>query len=248
MGVSGVGKSRMARLLNDVIPGGVRAYSIDEAIWCTPSPLRTDFIKWAEVNRQDIRNLSADNLTPTAQYLGMLGSPVFGGIGRREFDAKMQLHAEAEQQAVRQIHTITKQNGRWVIDLSGSFCEVVATNNLHDELLQEVATHSRVVLIEATTLHLKKLAAEQVARPKPLYYRPDFLDQHLPKLLDLHGTVSIEDIHPAEVSNFLYPLLMKERMVRYRSIVNTMGDRVRVIGMSELRQMDADAIQAWIEA
>jgi hypothetical protein len=51
-----------------------------------------------------------------------------------EFRRRQALHAEAERSAVLQVNNVVKRPGDWVIDLSGSFCEVVQPQELDDLL------------------------------------------------------------------------------------------------------------------
>jgi hypothetical protein len=78
--------------------------------------------------------VAAISLAVTADYLGMLGDPAQGGLPESEFRRRQALHAEAERSAVLQVNNVVKRPGDWVIDLSGSFCEVVQPQELDDLL------------------------------------------------------------------------------------------------------------------
>lgn len=130
MGLSGVGKTRATVKLRQVRGDKIKSYSVDEAIWTGKSALRDDFELWANEFNKNIGQVAANSLEVTAEYLGMLGDPSRGGLLEEEFRRRQALHAEAERTAVLQINNITKQPGDWVIDLSGSFCEVVIRGTL----------------------------------------------------------------------------------------------------------------------
>lgn len=203
MGISGVGKTRATNKLRQVRgEESLGTYSVDEAIWMGRSALRDDFERWAAEMNRDIGHVAANSLAVTADYLGMLGNPAEGGLPEGEFRRRQGLHAEAERAAVLQVNNVVKQPGDWVIDLSGSFCEVVQPWQPDDEVLRAIAAHCRSLLIEATPDHLAKLAKRQQSSPKPLYYRPEFLDEHIPGMLDFYNVDSVEDLAPSAVSDF----------------------------------------------
>lgn len=248
MGLSGVGKTRATNKLREVRGERIKTYSVDEAIWTGRSALREDFERWAgEVNRY-IGNVAANSLAVTADYLGMLGDPAQGGLPESEFRRRQALHAEAERSAVLQVNNVVKRPGDWVIDLSGSFCEVVQPWQPDDQVLRAIERHCRSLLIEATPEHLVKLYKKQQSNPKPLYYRPEFLDKHIPDMLDFYNVGNVEALAPSAVSDFLYPKLMQERMARYAAIVGGMGGRAVKLPMLESQALQPQELDDLLAA
>ncbi len=247
MGLSGVGKTRATKKLQEARGDRVRSHSIDKAIWTGRSALRDDFERWAIETNRDIGHVAADSLVVTADYLGMLVDPSKGGLPEEEFRRRQALHAQAEREAVLQVNNIIKYPSDWVIDLSGSFCEVVDPWHPNDEVINVIKQNTTSLLIKATREHIGKLANQQNEKPKPLYYRPEFLDEQIPIMLDFYNVANMEDLSPIAVSDFLYPRLMEERMRRYAAIVASMGERAIMIPMLEsqaLKPQELDRLLA----
>jgi hypothetical protein len=75
-----------------------------------------------------------------------------------------------------------------------------------------------LIYIRATKEHEKVLIERNVADPKPIYYRPDFITSELPGLLAKYNATDVTEIDPAKVGAYLYPRLLAHRVERYEAI------------------------------
>lgn len=264
MGLSGVGKTTVCRLLPRT---EWFHYSVDYRIWT--HQLRdelNDYLKTLALSNPLLKDLllhdaitvehriEFDNLYASSLYMGMLGDSKHHGSNEKEFRDRMQRYAVAERSAMLDIPHFVQRSQRlygyphFLIDASGSLCEIVDPDDPDDEVLKVIDRDSLVIYIEATEEHTKELLRRQEAAPKPIYYRPDFLDAHMPGLLRHYGAKSVADILPADVGRYLYPRLLDHRIARYQRLANRYGytismtDILRVRCSSELLDTIATAI------
>jgi len=125
-------------------------------------------------------NITVDNLTAVLTFLGKLGTPSLAGLDLQEFKRRQQLYRDAEVAAMLDVPAfIAKAHEiygyqHFVNDSAGSLCE------LDDpQVLEVLAKHTLIVYIEATPENGRELLRRAEADPKPLYYRPAFLDEQL---------------------------------------------------------------------
>ena len=140
MGMSGVGKTRLANMLR---AGDWFHYSVDyrigtryldEAILdnLKNQMMQVPFLR--DLLRSDsiyIRNnITTDNLAPLSTWLGKLGDPDHGGLPLQEFKRRQSLHHAAEKCAVADTSEFIDKAAsiygyqHFLNDVSGSLCEL----------------------------------------------------------------------------------------------------------------------------
>jgi hypothetical protein len=165
-----------------------------------------------------------DNLLATSLYMGMLGNPKKHGSTLPDFSARMAKHAQAEIAAMLDMSKFIMRAKdlydypNFLADLSGSLCEVVEPNDQADPVLRMLEDNTVLIYIRATKEHEKVLIERNVADPKPIYYRPDFITSELPGLLAKYNATDVTEIDPAKVGAYLYPRLLAHRVERYEAI------------------------------
>lgn len=169
-------------------------------------------------------NITVDNLTAVLTFLGKLGDPALGGLNLDEFKRRQQLYRDAEVSAMLDVpEFIAKAHEiygyrHFVNDSAGSLCE------LDDpEVLRVLAEHSLIIYIEATEQNGRELLRRAEADPKPLYYRPAFLDAELASYMLARGFREISDIRPDDFVLWMFPRLFNARIPRYEAIARDHG-------------------------
>ncbi len=253
IGLSDVGKTTLSQML----PAETWFhYSVDYRIWthylgdqlneylqrlAAGNPLLKEML--AKQAIAVTHRVDFDNLLATSHFMGMLGDPGQHGSTEADFRARMQEHATAEKAALVDIPAFVQRAGmrgyhNFLVDTGGSLCEVVAPDDSQDSILKLLDENCLVVYIRASERHKQKLLQRQLANPKPIYYRLDFLDTHIPGLLKHFEAKDVSDIHPKDVASYLYPRLLDHRTARYEAIAARGG---QVLEMDEVPGLKNEA-------
>jgi len=253
LGMSGVGKTRLAcllrkqhwfhyscdyrigtRYLDEVILDNIKLQAMQ--IPFLQELLRSDSIHIAN-------NISVDNLKPLSSYLGKLGDPGQGGIGLGEFKHRQRLHREAEIAAMNDVPKFIRKGqeiygyDHFINDASGSLCELD-----DDKVLNQLAEHTLIIYIKATSENEKALIQRAESDPKPLYYRESFLDEQLAEYLQQHQLEYAALINPDEFVRWVFPRLFYARIPRYEAIAENYGYSVSTNEI-ELIENEGDFIE-----
>ena len=234
LGMSGVGKTRLAcllrkahwfhysgdyrigtRYLNEAILDNVKREAMRSAL--LKKLLRSDAINIDN-------NISVDNLKAVSTFLGQLGDPERGGLGPREFKRRQLLHRQAEIAAMRDVpefiaraHEVYGYD-HFINDAGGSLCD------LEDEaLLATLSHHTLIIYIQATAEDERALIRRAAAEPKPMYYRADFLDEQLALYLRERGLAYAALIEPDDFVRWVFARLLAARRPRYEAIAARYG-------------------------
>jgi len=173
-------------------------------------------------------NITVDNLTAVLTFLGKLGDPALGGLDLPEFKRRQQLYRDAEVSAMLDVpEFISKAQEiygyrHFVNDSAGSLCELDDPG-----VMQVLAEHSLIVYIEATEENGRELLRRAEADPKPLYYRPAFLDAELANYMQARGLRTIGEIRPDDFVLWMFPRLFNARIPRYEAIAREHGYTIR---------------------
>ena len=179
LGMSGVGKTRLARILRQrdwfhfSADYRIGTHYLDEAILddikeqAMGSPLLNDLLRSDSIHIAN--NLSVDNLRPLSAFLGKVGNPAQGGIGLKEFRRRQRLHRQGEIAAMHDVPVFIRRAREiygypsFVNDASGSLCELD-----DEEVLATLAQHTLIVYIKATAADEAELIRRAESDPKPL--------------------------------------------------------------------------------
>lgn len=234
LGMSGVGKTRLASFLRNE---NWFHYSVDYRIGTRyiDEPI-LDNIKTQAMQVPFLRdlllsdsiyianNITFDNLKPLSSFLGKLGNPEKQGLPLEEFKRRQALHLEAELCAMRDVPSFIEKARtvygyeNFLNDASGSFCEIE-----NRQIVEQVAQNTVVVYIEADAEDEKMLIERAQREPKPLYYRESFLDEHLAQYRSEKGIDYIADIDPDDFVRWIFPMLFRARVPRYKAIADEFG-------------------------
>lgn len=234
LGMSGVGKTRLANILRD---GSCFHYSgdyrigsryLDEPILdnIKQQAMQVPFLR--DLLRSDsiyiANNLSFDNLKPVSSFLGKVGNPELGGLSLAEFKRRQALHHHAELAAMRDVPDFIRKSQEiygyknFINDAGGSVCELD-----DEETLQLLSKHTLILYIQATKDDEKALIKRAEKAPKPLYYREAFLDEHLALYMQEQQLEYVAQVDPDDFVRWVFPHLFYSRIPRYEAIAKTHG-------------------------
>lgn len=165
-------------------------------------------------------NIRVDDLGPVLSFVGKLGNPELGGVEIGEFIERQAIYRQAEIDAMQDIpHFIEKAQKiygypHFVNDAGGSLCELDETGVM-DILIE----NTLILYIQVSNSAQEQVLIERaVSDPKPLYYRADFLQQHLRLYFEETGLEYAAQIKPDEFARWIFPHLFHSRLPRYDAI------------------------------
>ncbi len=194
-------------------------------------------------------NITVENLAPVSSFLGKIGNPAKGGLSLAEFKRRQALHHQAEVAAMNDvpefIHKAEDIYGykHFINDAGGSVCELD-----RPEVLETLAKHTLILYIKIPPALEQTIIERAKKEPKPLYYRPEFMDEKLRVFMDEQGYSSTDQIDPDDFVCWVFPELFKARVPRYEAIARQYGYSVdadevaKVRGEDDFMQLIAQAI------
>lgn len=195
-------------------------------------------------------NITVNNLQPVSSFLGKIGNPEQGGLPLEEFKTRQKLHYQAEVAAMLDVplflHKAEDIYGykHFINDAGGSVCEL--ENKM---VLDTLAEHTLIIYINIPTDLETTIIERSKSDPKPLYYREEFLDSHLPQFMQEKNCQDITAVDPNEFVSWVFPYLYQSRLPRYQAIATNYGytidahEAAQVQGEDDLIQLIADTIK-----
>ena len=250
LGMSGVGKTRLARLLRQ---RHWFHYSVDYRIGTRylNEPIM-DNIKYKAMEIPFLRdllrsdsiyianNITVDNLKSLSTYLGKVGNPERDGLGLDEFKHRQHLHRNAEIAALKDVPEYIRKAreiygySHFVNDAGGSLCELDDV-----EVFDILSQHTLILYIQSTTRSEQELIRRAEEDPKPLYFRESFLDDQLAVFMQERSLEYAAMINPDDFVRWVFPRLLLARLPRYEAIASKFGYTVTTDDISGIRD-DAD--------
>ncbi len=189
-------------------------------------------------------NIKVDDLGPVLAFVGKLGNPDLGGVGLEEFCRRQALYRQAEIAAMHDVPSFIQKAQEiygyqhFVNDVGGSLCDLEEPG-----VIDLLAKHSLILYIQATDSaeqnELKRRAQES---PKPLYYRPAFLQQQLKEYLQEHNLEYAAQMDPDEFTRWIFPRLFHSRVPAYEQIAQPHGYIVTSKEVNDVRD-ESDFIE-----
>ncbi len=234
LGMSGVGKTFLStllrekdwfhysgdyrigtRYLNEAILDNIKLQAMQVPFLC--DLLRSDSI-YIE------NNITVDHLKPVSTFLGKLGNVEKGGLPLKEYRRRQALHREAEIAAMNDVPDfISKARSiygfnHFVNDAGGSVCELDDPS-----VMALLAEHTLILYIKASEADENTLIERAKSAPKPMYYRPEFLDQLLREYMQEKSLDYTSMIDPDCFVRWSFPRLFYARIPRYDAIAEKYG-------------------------
>ena len=235
LGMSGVGKSYLSTKLRGAnwfhYSGDYRIGTryLDEHIldMIKQQAIQVPFLK--ELLRKDWiyfrNNIRINDLGPVLSFVGKLGNPELGGVELGNFMHRQSIYRQAEIDAMLDVPKFIQKAEdiyrypHFINDVGGSICEI-------DEpgMIESLIDCTLMLYIEITDL-VKENALIQRAQssPKPLYYRPQFLQEQLAIYFEEKGIQYAAQIDPDEFARWVFPRLFRSRIPRYDAIAQPHG-------------------------
>lgn len=247
LGMSGVGKTHLSSMLREHqwfhYSGDYRIGTryLDESILdlikqqAMQVPFLRDLLQrdWIYIRN----NIKITDLGPVLSFVGKLGDPQRGGVPLEEFSLRQEKYRQAEINAMYDvpdfIHKARQIYGysHFVNDVGGSLCEL-------DEpgVIELLAAHSLILYIKTTNQQEEEALIQRAQNaPKPLYYRPDFLEEQLAIYLADNNLQYAAQIDPDEFTSWIFPRLFHSRIPRYEAIAGPHGYTVTSQEVAQVR-------------
>ncbi len=247
LGMSGVGKTYLSALLRDSqwfhFSGDYRIGTryLDEPIidMIKLQAMKVPFLK--ELLRNDWisiqNNIKIHDLGPVLSYIGKLGNPELGGIELEDFIHRQDLYRQGEVAAMLDVPSfINKAQNvygyqHFVNDVGGSLCELGSP-----QVINTLVEHTLILYIQVTDSEEEnKLIKRAQSAPKPLYYRPEFLQNELAVYLKENNLDYAAQMIPDEFTRWIFPRLFHSRIPRYEAIASPYGYTVTSQEVSQVR-------------
>ncbi len=243
-GMSGVGKTTLAHLLQD---SSWFHYSVDYRIGtrymgehivdnfkreAMRNPFLRDLLLSDSIHINS--NITFENLKPLSTYLGKPGNPARGGLSFAEYQSRQNQHRDAEIRALLDVPPFIGkardiyQYQNFVCDSGGSLCEIVDPSNADDPVLTCLSAHTLLLYIEGTPEHTRMLVERFRKSPKPMYYQPEFLDRKWAEYKSLNAIAHDDDVDPDGFAVWGFEQLLHHRVPLYRKIAENFGYVVRM--------------------
>jgi hypothetical protein len=235
LGMSGVGKSYLSSMLQGKnwfhYSGDYRIGTryLDEHIldMIKLQAMQVPFLK--DLLRKDwihIRNnIKIDDLGPVLSFVGKLGNPALGGVELDEFIKRQAIYRQAEIDAMLEVPEFIKKSKdiygypHFINDVGGSLCELEEPG-----VIETLIDCSLILYIQVTNKAQEETLVQRAqSSPKPLFYRPEFLQQHLQMYFEQTKLEYAAEIDPDEFARWVFPHLFHSRIPRYEAIAQPHG-------------------------
>ncbi len=247
LGMSGVGKTHLSSMLRDhnwfhySVDYRIGTRYLDEQIMdlIKQQTMQVPFLR--DLMRKDwiyIRNnIKVDDLGPVLSFVGKLGNPELAGIPLEEFRHRQALYRQAEINAIRDIPIFVRKAQdiygypHFINDVAGSLCDLEESGSV--ELL---AQHTLIIYIKtADDREEDALIRRAQKSPKPLYFRPAFLEEQIKAYLKEHQLQYAAQMEPNAFTRWVFPRLFHSRVPRYEAIARPYGYTVTSHQVNQVR-------------
>lgn len=259
-GMSGLGKTHLSNLLR--ASGDWFHYSIDYRIGtrymgefiadnAKTEAMKVPFLRDLLMSDSIYigSNITFDNLSPVATYLGKPGDRAKGGLSVQEYRRRQNQFQHAEIAALGDTgHFAARAEAlygypHFICDTGGSICEWVDPADDNDPLLVELSKHCLMIWIKGDAAHTQELIRRFDRAPKPMAYQPEFLSKMWQSYL--HQNACDEDtVDPDDFIRFTYAQALAHRQPRYEAMsrwgITVTADQVAALTTPE----DFDAMVA----
>lgn len=248
LGMSGVGKTYLSTILRNSdwfhYSGDYRIGTryLNEAILdniklqAMQVPFLRDLLRSDSIYIEN--NITVDHLKPVSTFLGKVGNVEAGGLPLREYKRRQALHHDAEVAAMMDVPGFIEKAqsiygfNHFINDAGGSVCE------LDDpEVMEVLAERSIIIYIKASEKDEQMLIERAQASPKPMYYRPELLDELLREYMQEQGIDYAAMIEPDSFVRWSFPKLFYSRIPRYDALAEKYG---YTISTQELFQVKSE--------
>lgn len=168
-------------------------------------------------------NITFENLSPVATWLGKPGDPVKGGLPMPDYATRQEAFKQAEIAALMDTsHFASRAQNlygydHFICDTGGSICEWVDPSDPHDPLLKALSDECLLVWIKGDAAHTQELIRRFDKAPKPMAYQPEFLVHAWQEYLN-ENKCSEGDVDPDMFIRWTYAKALSHRQPRYAAM------------------------------
>ncbi|MCG7518510.1 ATPase [Ruegeria sp. Ofav3-42] len=250
-GMSGLGKTYVSNVLRD--SGDWFHYSIDYRIGtrymgeyiidnAKAQAMKVPFLRDLLLSDSIYigSNISFENLTPVATYLGKPGDPALGGLELTEYRRRQEQFRLAEIHALLDTEYFIDRAQRlyqyphFICDTGGSICEWVDPNDPADHVLSELSRQTLMIWIKGDEDHTAELIRRFDKAPKPMSYQPEFLTRVWDEYLAQHDCAA-QEVDPDAFIRWTYARALAHRQPRYQAMADNWGVTVTADDMHKVR-------------
>ena len=233
-GMSGLGKTHMAHLLRQ--SGRWFHYSIDYRIGtrylgetiadnAKAEAMKVPFLRDLLLSDSIYigSNITFDNLSPVATWLGKPGDAAKGGLPMAEYASRQDAFKQAEIAALRDTGHFARRAQtlygypHFICDTGGSICEWVDPDDDNDPLMQTLSAECLPVWIKGDDAHTQELIRRFDKAPKPMAYQPEFLLRVWQEYLSKNNCQE-DDVDPDAFIRWTYAQALAHRQPRYEAM------------------------------
>jgi len=254
LGMSGVGKTYLSTLLRRHdwfhYSGDYRIGTryLDEPILDLIKQQAMQVLFLRDLLRRDWINISnnikVDDLGPVLSFVGKLGNPEHDGVPYEEFMRRQAMYRDGEIKAMYDVPEFIRKGQEiygyphFVNDVGGSLCELEEPG-----VIDLLVKHTLMLYIQVTDEEEEqKLISRAQSDPKPLYYRPAFLEEQVTLYLKETGLDYAAQMDPNEFTRWVFPRLFHSRIPRYEAIAEPHGYTVTSREVAQVRD-ETDFLQ-----
>ncbi|UWQ43263.1 ATPase [Leisingera aquaemixtae] len=185
-------------------------------------------------------NITFENLTPVAAYLGKPGDVAKGGLPIAEYKRRQEQFRVAEIRALLDTEYFEDRAQQlygypnFICDTGGSICEWVDVDDPQDQIMSELSKHTLMVWIKGTDAHTEELVRRFDRAPKPMSYQPQFLDRVWQEYLKENG-IAEGDVDPDAFIRWTYAQALAHRQPRYQAMADNWGITVTADQISAVK-------------
>jgi hypothetical protein len=253
-GMSGVGKTRLASLLRK---SHWFHYSVDYRIGTRhmgeyivdnfkAEAMKVPFLR--DLLRSDSikigSNITFSNLAPLSTYLGRPGDPQRGGLTLAEYQRRQSQHGAGEVQALLEVPTFIERAhdlygyDNFIADTGGSLIEVIDPEDAADPVIRTLTDSTLLLYVRGTDKDTAELVRRFRDAPKPMYYRPEFLERKWAEYKKLEGIADDADVDPDGFGAWGFEALLHDRLPRYQRLADNFGYTVEAADLATVRDGD----------
>ena len=265
-GMSGLGKTHVSNMLRD--GGQWFHYSIDYRIGtrymgeyiadnAKAEAMKVPFLRDLLLSDSIYigSNISFENLTPVASYLGKPGAKAKGGLPIEEYRRRQEQFRMAEIHALLDTEYFADRAQRlygynnFICDTGGSICEWVDADDPKDPVLSELSNRALMVWIKGDEAHTEELVRRFDRAPKPMSYQPEFLTRVWDEYLNKNN-LSQDEVNPDDFIRWTYAQALAHRQPRYAAMAKNWGVTVTADQVAAATDQDrfTDLIAGAIDA
>ena len=168
-------------------------------------------------------NITFDNLSPVATWLGKPGDAAKGGLPMAEYASRQDAFKQAEIAALRDTGHFARRAQtlygypHFICDTGGSICEWVDPDDDNDPLMQTLSAECLPVWIKGDDAHTQELIRRFDKAPKPMAYQPEFLLRVWQEYLSKNNCQE-DDVDPDAFIRWTYAQALAHRQPRYEAM------------------------------